>query len=77
LARRPGPWDIPSLADGVAEHVRRRHGRPVLVCGHSTGGAIALQLALTAPDLVAGALLVDTGAHMTGHGDVETILRRV
>ncbi|MCU1668896.1 MAG: alpha/beta hydrolase [Blastococcus sp.] len=73
----PGPWDVPSLADGVGDHVRQRYARQVLLCGHSTGGAIALQLAVTEPDLVAGLLLVDTGPHMNGHGDVDDILRRV
>jgi pimeloyl-ACP methyl ester carboxylesterase len=73
----PGPWDIPSLAAAVAGYLRRRYARPVLVCGHSTGGAIALQLAVTAPETVTGLLLVGTGAHMHGHGDVEAILRQV
>ena len=73
----PGPWDIPAIAARVAEHITRHHRPPVLVCGHSTGGAIALQLAVTRPELVAGLLLVDTGAHMRGHGDVGAILRQV
>jgi 3-oxoadipate enol-lactonase len=73
----PGPWDIPAVAGRVARHIDRRWGRPVLVCGHSTGGAIALQLAVTRPDAVAGLLLVDTGAHMKGHGDVGPILERI
>jgi pimeloyl-ACP methyl ester carboxylesterase len=73
----PGPWDIPAVAARVARHVRTRGAGPVLVCGHSTGGAIALQLAVTEPALVAGLLLVDTGAHMEGHGDVGAILDRI
>lgn len=73
----PGPWDLPSLANGVAEHLRKRYPGPVLVCGHSTGGAVALQLAVTEPDLIAGLVLVNTGPHMNGHGDVDGILRQV
>jgi 3-oxoadipate enol-lactonase len=73
----PGPWDIPAVASRVARHIGARWGRPVLVCGHSTGGAIALQLAVTRPEAVAGLLLVDTGAHMRGHGDVGPILERI
>jgi pimeloyl-ACP methyl ester carboxylesterase len=73
----PGPWDVPSVAAGLAGYLRRRYARPVLVCGHSTGGTIALQLAVSAPETVAGLLLVNTGAHMHEHGDVETILARV
>jgi 3-oxoadipate enol-lactonase len=73
----PGPWDIPSVAERVADHLRRRWTRPVLVCGHSTGGAIALQLAISHPAAVAGLVLVDTGAHMRGHGDVDATLERI
>jgi pimeloyl-ACP methyl ester carboxylesterase len=70
----PGPWDLGTVADRIAEHITRRHGGPVPVVGHSTGGAIALRLAAGHPGLVAGLLLVDTGAHMRGHGDVDAIL---
>jgi pimeloyl-ACP methyl ester carboxylesterase len=66
----PGPWDIPTVADRIAARITE----PALVLGHSTGGAIALQLALDHPDLVAGLVLVNTGAHMRGHGDVEQIV---
>jgi pimeloyl-ACP methyl ester carboxylesterase len=72
-----GPWDIPSVAARVAVHVKETYGQPVLVCGHSTGGAIAMQLAAAAPAAVSGLVLVDTGAHMRGHGDVDAILRRI
>ncbi len=74
---QPGPWDIASVAARTARHIEDRWQRPVLVCGHSTGGAIALQLAVRHPELVAGLVLADTGAHMHGHGDVDAILRRV
>ncbi|GAA3616976.1 hypothetical protein GCM10022223_36860 [Kineosporia mesophila] len=68
---RPGPWDIPALADDLARHLEG----PVALLGHSTGGAIALQLVLSRPDLVTHLVLVDTGAHMKDHGDVRSILR--
>jgi len=73
----PGPWDIPAIAGRVARHIDQEYGRPVLVCGHSTGGAIALQLAISRPEAVLGLLLADTGAHMRGHGDVDAILGRI
>ena len=73
----PGPWDIPVVAERVADHISQRWGHPVLVCGHSTGGAIALQLAITRPAIVLGLVLADTGAHMRGHGDVDAILARI
>ena len=74
---QPGPWDIPAVAERVARHIEETRDGPVLVCGHSTGGAIALQLAASRPALVLGLVLVDTGAHMQGHGDVDAILRRI
>ncbi|TCK21494.1 alpha/beta fold hydrolase [Pseudonocardia endophytica] len=69
----PGPWTVPA----VAERLASRLDAPSIVLGHSTGGAIALQLAVRRPDLVAGLVLVGTGAHMRGHGDVDAIVDRV
>ncbi|MCO5999450.1 alpha/beta fold hydrolase [Actinoallomurus rhizosphaericola] len=69
-----GPWDLGTVADRLAAHITRRHGTPVIVIGHSTGGAIALRLAAGHPGLVAALMLVDTGAHMRGHGDVDAIV---
>jgi 3-oxoadipate enol-lactonase len=74
---QPGPADIPAVAERLARYIDQRWGRPVLVCGHSTGGAIALRLAARDPALVLGLVLVDTGAHMRGHGDVDAILERI
>jgi pimeloyl-ACP methyl ester carboxylesterase len=70
----PGPWDLGSIADRIAARIAERHTPPVLVLGHSTGGAIAQRLAVDHPELVGALLLVDTGAHMRGHGDVDGIL---
>src|ERR1700742_806933 len=56
----PGPWDIPSVAARTARYIAARWPGPVLLCGHSTGGAIALQLAATRPELVSGLVLADT-----------------
>ncbi|GAB2806371.1 hypothetical protein GCM10027176_09210 [Actinoallomurus bryophytorum] len=70
----PGPWDLGTVADRLAARITRRYDAPVMVIGHSTGGAIALRMAAGHAELVAGLLLVDTGAHMRGHGDVDAIL---
>jgi pimeloyl-ACP methyl ester carboxylesterase len=40
---------------------------PVVAVGHSMGGALALTLALDAPDRVAGLVLVGTGARLRVH----------
>lgn len=72
-----GPWDIPAVASRIGDGIRREAGGPVVLVGHSTGGAIALHLALTDPALVAGLILVNTGPHMHDHGDVDAILRTI
>jgi pimeloyl-ACP methyl ester carboxylesterase len=67
-------WSIPELAKWVADYIDTKVGSPVLVAGHSTGGTIALQLALTAPELVQGLVLINSGPNMQGHGDVESLI---
>lgn len=67
------PAGIPAVAARIAESTREPH----VVLGHSTGGAIALQLALAHPETVAALMLVDTGASMAGHGDVDGLLSMI
>ena len=66
----PGPWDVGT----VAERTVQRYPEPGLVLGHSTGGAIALRMAIAHPERVRGLMLVNTGANMRGHGDAERII---
>ncbi|WP_433803053.1 alpha/beta fold hydrolase [Actinomycetospora sp. CA-084318] len=68
----PGPWTVPAVAARIAGDLTA----PVVLVGHSTGGAIATTLAAARPDLVVGLVLVDTGAHMRRHGDVDAIIDR-
>ena len=72
--RSPGPWDIESISTAIAARIGTT---PTLVIGHSTGGAIALHLAANHPGQVAGLIVVNSGAHMRGHGDVDAILDRI
>lgn len=48
-------WVIDEI-DGVEE--------PLVMVGHSLGGAVALEIALARPDMVAGLVLVSTGARL-------------
>jgi pimeloyl-ACP methyl ester carboxylesterase len=70
----PGPWDIPSIASRLAAHVATTATAPVTLIGHSTGGAIAQQLVLDHPELFDSLALIDTGANMHAHGDVDAII---
>lgn len=66
-------WSIEEIARREAHDIKQ----PVVLLGHSTGGAIAACLAAENPDLVRGLILVNTGAHMRRHGDVNKIIQAV
>ncbi|ANY10289.1 alpha/beta hydrolase [Pseudonocardia sp. HH130630-07] len=72
-----GPWTVEAVAERTGAGIAASGRAPVLLLGHSTGGAIALALALRRPELVAGLMAVGTGADMRGHGDVDAIITRV
>jgi pimeloyl-ACP methyl ester carboxylesterase len=50
---------IEAAAGALAAHVRALGG-PVVIVGHSVGGAVAVRAALLAPDRVVGLVLVET-----------------
>lgn len=53
------PWDIAAQVGGLASLLRSHARGPVLVVGHSYGGALAVHLAKSHPELVSGLLLLD------------------
>lgn len=63
----PAPIRVADAARFVAGHARAHGAQRLVVCGYSYGGAIALELALTEPDVVAGLVLVSTGARLRVH----------
>lgn len=72
VGRRSPVHEGMSIADLAAEHasaIRSRFDRPVDVIGESTGGSIALQLALDHPDVVKRLVLVSAAARLRPRGE--------
>ena len=67
---RPGYDSIAAYAEVVDHFLTALHIEQAIVAGHSMGGAIAQQLALTYPEKVAGLVLLNTGAAMTVNPDL-------
>jgi pimeloyl-ACP methyl ester carboxylesterase len=61
----PGePDSIAAFADAVAAELESRELRDVVLCGHSMGGAVALELALRQEPRVAAIALLSSGARL-------------
>ncbi|AKK26693.1 alpha/beta fold hydrolase [Mycobacterium sp. EPa45] len=60
------PWTIDANVAALATLVENDAEGPVLVVGHSFGGAIALHLAAACPDLVSGLVLLDPAIGLDG-----------
>ncbi|QNJ95136.1 alpha/beta hydrolase [Mycolicibacterium fluoranthenivorans] len=60
------PWTIEANVAALADVLDAEASGPVLVAGHSFGGAVALTLAATRPDLVAGLVLLDPAVALDG-----------
>ena len=57
-----GPYTMSQLAADAAAVLRHAAGAPSHVLGHSLGGAVALQLALDAPELVRSLVIINSQA---------------
>lgn len=62
--RGRGLDSIPEYAQFVTQTIRERGLSSILLVGHSMGGAITIEIALAFPELLAGIVLVGTGARM-------------
>jgi len=60
------PWTIDANVAALAAVLDDAGGAPVLVVGHSFGGALAMQLAAARPDRVGSLLLLDPAAGLDG-----------
>ena len=60
------PWTLDANVAALAGLLDVEAEAPVLVVGHSFGGAVALNLAAARPDLVAGLVLLDPAVGLDG-----------
>lgn len=60
------PWSMEANVAALAAVIDEQADAPVLVVGHSFGGALALRLAAAHPEKVAGLLLLDPAAGLDG-----------
>lgn len=60
------PWTLEANVTALAGLLARETTRPVVVVGHSFGGAVALRLAVARPDLVASLVLLDPAVGLDG-----------
>ncbi len=60
------PWTFEANVTALATLIESEADGPVLVVGHSFGGAVALHLAATCPDLVSGLVLLDPAIGLDG-----------
>ncbi len=60
------PWTIEANVAALATLIEAEADSPVVVAGHSFGGAIALNLAAARPDLVAALVLLDPAVALDG-----------
>jgi pimeloyl-ACP methyl ester carboxylesterase len=69
--RRPGLAPGSSMSDIAADYagaIEQDIGRPVLLHGTSTGGSVALQLAIDRPELVQRMVLAAAACRLSPHG---------
>lgn len=59
-----GFTSIEDYASWVADYIRENGLEPVVVAGHSMGGAVALTLLSKEPSLLKGGVLISTGARL-------------
>ncbi len=59
-----GAQSIAEYRDFIYDFAKTVFGRPVVLAGHSMGGAVAISFALDYPDYLKGLILVGTGARL-------------
>jgi pimeloyl-ACP methyl ester carboxylesterase len=70
-----GCTSIEGFADAVSSNVGERNLRDVVVCGHSMGGAVALELALRRSAWLRAVVLIGSGSRLRVSGEILTGLQ--
>jgi len=65
---------ISDYADKLAEFIKNHNLGKVFLVGHSMGGAIAIQMGLSFPNLIEGLVLISTGARLRVLPSLLTVL---
>lgn len=67
---------IDAYAEALGNALDSMGGSPAYIAGHSMGGAVAMQLAVSRPSLARGLILIGTGARLKVHPEIlQGILR--
>lgn len=65
-----GPWELDIIGERVLELIVQLGLGPVILCGYSSGGVIALSAALRDEEgRINGLMISNTGANTKGHSD--------
>ncbi|HLF65204.1 MAG TPA: alpha/beta fold hydrolase, partial [Saprospiraceae bacterium] len=72
-------FDYPTLAGDIVEFIHDQQIDPATLLGHSLGGKIAMQTALTRPELVDRLIVIDIAprAYPSGHDAIIEALLRI
>jgi len=72
-------FDYPALAGDIVEFIHNQQIDPATLLGHSLGGKIAMQTALTRPELVDRLIVIDIAprAYPSGHDAIIEALLRI
>ncbi|MCR0985024.1 alpha/beta fold hydrolase [Roseomonas populi] len=73
----PAGYNIPSFARRLAGFIRALTPGRAVICGHSMGGVVCQEAAISHPEVVAGLVLVGTGPSIRNHGIAMEVLRQL
>jgi pimeloyl-ACP methyl ester carboxylesterase len=76
LSEGMGEQEISRYADWIRRFTKTLGAVPLVIGGHSMGGAVAIELCLRPPRRLVGAVLIGTGARLRVMPDIFTFLQK-